>query len=50
MFSSMNSSFSSEMFSIDVSVESDSEIEWITPEMIAANNDKNNNIEKFELF
>lgn len=38
MFSSMNSSFSSELYSIDLSVESDSEIEWITPEMIAAQN------------
>uniref|UniRef100_A0AC34QHI1 Adenylate cyclase n=1 Tax=Panagrolaimus sp. JU765 TaxID=591449 RepID=A0AC34QHI1_9BILA len=32
MFTSMNSSMSSEMYSIDVSIESDSEIEWITPE------------------
>ena len=32
MFSSMNSSISSDVFSIDISVESDSEIEWITPE------------------
>uniref|UniRef100_A0A914Z1K6 adenylate cyclase n=1 Tax=Panagrolaimus superbus TaxID=310955 RepID=A0A914Z1K6_9BILA len=53
MFTSMNSSMSSDMYSIDVSVESDSEIEWITPESIiyeklgskegssAANNDMN---------
>uniref|UniRef100_A0AC34FBQ6 Guanylate cyclase domain-containing protein n=1 Tax=Panagrolaimus sp. ES5 TaxID=591445 RepID=A0AC34FBQ6_9BILA len=34
IFTSMNSSMSSEMYSIDVSVESDSEIEWITPESI----------------
>jgi class 3 adenylate cyclase len=34
MFTSMNSSMSSDMYSIDVSVESDSEIEWITPESI----------------
>jgi hypothetical protein len=34
MFASMNSSFSSELYSIDVSVETDSEMEWITPEML----------------
>jgi hypothetical protein len=34
MFTSMNSSMSSEMYSIDISVESDSEIEWITPESV----------------
>uniref|UniRef100_A0A7E4WD33 adenylate cyclase n=1 Tax=Panagrellus redivivus TaxID=6233 RepID=A0A7E4WD33_PANRE len=34
MFTSMNSSMSSDMYSIDVSVESDSEIEWITPEAL----------------
>uniref|UniRef100_A0A915CN09 adenylate cyclase n=1 Tax=Ditylenchus dipsaci TaxID=166011 RepID=A0A915CN09_9BILA len=39
MFGSMNSSFSSEMYSIDVSVETDSEMEWITPDMIANNSD-----------
>lgn len=36
MFSSMHSSFSSELYSIDLSVETDSEMEWITPEMLAA--------------
>ena len=34
MFTSMNSSMSSDMYSIDISVESDSEIEWITPEAL----------------
>lgn len=34
MFSSMNSSFSSEVYSIDVGIETDSEMEWITPEML----------------
>ncbi|VDK89321.1 unnamed protein product [Onchocerca ochengi] len=34
MFASMNSSFSSEVYSIDVGVETDSEMEWITPEML----------------
>ncbi|KAE9554247.1 hypothetical protein FO519_002546 [Halicephalobus sp. NKZ332] len=34
MFTSMNSSMSSDMYSIDISVESDSEIEWITPESL----------------
>ncbi|MCP9258934.1 Adenylate/guanylate cyclase catalytic domain protein [Dirofilaria immitis] len=34
MFASMNSSFSSEVYSIDIGVETDSEIEWITPEML----------------
>ncbi|KAH7731831.1 Protein ACY-3 [Aphelenchoides avenae] len=38
MFASMNSSFSSEMYSIDVSVDdaaTDSDLEWITPEMLS---------------
>lgn len=30
----MNSSFSSEVYSIDVGIETDSEMEWITPEML----------------
>ncbi|VDM44890.1 unnamed protein product [Toxocara canis] len=34
MFASMNSSFSSEVYSIDVGVETDSDMEWITPEML----------------
>ncbi|CAG9539708.1 unnamed protein product [Cercopithifilaria johnstoni] len=34
MFASMNSSFSSEVYSIDIGVETDSELEWITPEML----------------
>ncbi|CAD5215976.1 unnamed protein product [Bursaphelenchus okinawaensis] len=33
-FTSMNSSISSELYSIDMSVETDSDMEWITPEMI----------------
>uniref|UniRef100_A0A914GZ43 adenylate cyclase n=1 Tax=Globodera rostochiensis TaxID=31243 RepID=A0A914GZ43_GLORO len=37
MFNSMHSSLSSELFSVDVmSVETDSELEWVTPEMIAS--------------
>lgn len=43
MFALINSSFSSEINSIDVSIESDSEIEWITPKTIATNN----NFKKF---
>ena len=38
MLSSINSSLSSELCSIDMSVESDSELEWVTPEMIATSN------------
>ncbi|KAI6240019.1 hypothetical protein M3Y99_00485500 [Aphelenchoides fujianensis] len=35
-FNSMNSSMSSELYSIDLSVETDcSEMEWVTPEMVA---------------
>jgi hypothetical protein len=34
MFNSMNSSISSELYSIDLSVETDSEMEWVTPEML----------------
>lgn len=34
MFTSMNSSFTSEVYSIDVGVETDSDMEWITPEMM----------------
>ncbi|VDK48229.1 unnamed protein product [Anisakis simplex] len=34
MFTSMDSSFSSEVYSIDVGVETDSDMEWITPEML----------------
>ena len=30
----MNSSFDSEVYSVDVGVETDSEMEWITPEML----------------
>lgn len=37
MFNSMNSSISSELYSIDLSVETDSEMEWITPEMLVYN-------------
>ncbi|CAD5221945.1 unnamed protein product [Bursaphelenchus xylophilus] len=33
-FTSMNSSISSELYSIDMSVETDSDMEWITPEMM----------------
>ncbi|KAK0417048.1 hypothetical protein QR680_012806 [Steinernema hermaphroditum] len=35
MFSSMTSSMASGLYSIDVGVETDTEMEWITPEMIA---------------
>ncbi|EJD74574.1 hypothetical protein LOAG_18123 [Loa loa] len=38
MFASMNSSFSSEVYSIDIGVETDSEMEWITPEMLLYEN------------
>ncbi|KAI6188562.1 hypothetical protein M3Y98_00368000 [Aphelenchoides besseyi] len=34
VFNSMNSSMSSELYSIDLSVETDSEMEWVTPEML----------------
>lgn len=35
MMASMNSSFSSEVYSVDVGgIETDSEMEWITPEML----------------
>ncbi|KAL3091318.1 hypothetical protein niasHS_007111 [Heterodera schachtii] len=37
LFNSMHSSLSSELFSVDlISAETDSELEWVTPEMIAA--------------
>jgi hypothetical protein len=58
MFTSMNSSMSSDMYSIDVSVESDSEIEWITPESIlyeklqgkqVSSNTSNNNMNSTNL-
>ncbi|TKR77896.1 hypothetical protein L596_018791 [Steinernema carpocapsae] len=38
MFSSMTSSMASGLYSIDVGVETDTEMEWITPEMIAMEN------------
>lgn len=38
IFASMNSSFSSEVYSIDIGVETDSEMEWITPEMLLCEN------------
>lgn len=34
MFASMNSSFTSEAYSLDIGVEVESDMEWITPEMI----------------
>ncbi|VDM97681.1 unnamed protein product [Thelazia callipaeda] len=34
MFASMNSSVCSDVYSIDIGVETDSEMEWITPEML----------------
>lgn len=47
MFPSINSSFPSEIYSID---ESNSEIEWITPKIITENNNKKKKIKKFILY
>uniref|UniRef100_A0A1I8AS51 adenylate cyclase n=1 Tax=Steinernema glaseri TaxID=37863 RepID=A0A1I8AS51_9BILA len=50
MLSSMTSSLASGLYSIDVGVETDSEMEWITPDMIARENRRRRRSSSASLF